>query len=454
MVLQRVVCLPGINPRVLIACGKQFLVLDTLTQKAIAGPSDLLKTHPESVSNGYIAIADEAYSKGDILDVACNSDGTLIACCADDKSVTIWSSSTWTIVTKRTSLKRPSVAKFSSDSSTLLVGDKFGDIYRLTTRCTSSFNIALSHRVINLRFSLLPSETKPTLLCGHVSMLTDLLVSPDDKYLISADRDEKIRVHHYPNTYNIHGFCLGHKQFVSRLAIPSFAPNILVAGGGDNDLIVWDYISGAAVHRVDLHSLVAKDVPISQDPEATAELSDAVSVAAISVSDVNKEVAVVLEGRPCIIILDAADLTTSVKLKRIISTMDESSRYNTFDAAYDSTGRLWTVGSVAPISDSNARDNACRVYESQGSDTYLSEGNLLTWWKASNSSSFELFGIGQLRKRFEGARMISKRKGADAGNDREDGGNKGSNKKKRENWQNKKQQNKGPRLPSYARNQK
>lgn len=45
---------------------------------------------------------------------------------------------------------------------------------------------------------------------GHVSMITDILLTLDERYLITADKDEKIRITHYPQTFDIHGFCFGH----------------------------------------------------------------------------------------------------------------------------------------------------------------------------------------------------------------------------------------------------
>lgn len=43
-------------------------------------------------------------------------------------------------------------------------------------------------------------------------MLTDILLSSDEKYVLTSDRDEKIRVTHYPKTYIIKNYCLGHKE--------------------------------------------------------------------------------------------------------------------------------------------------------------------------------------------------------------------------------------------------
>lgn len=38
-------------------------------------------------------------------------------------------------------------------------------------------------------------------------------------YILTGERDEKIRVSHYPDTYDIVSYCLGHKSFVSALTV-------------------------------------------------------------------------------------------------------------------------------------------------------------------------------------------------------------------------------------------
>jgi len=51
-----------------------------------------------------------------------------------------------------------------------------------------------------------------TLILGHTSLLTVFLLSPDETHIITADRDEHIRVSWFPQGYTIESFCLGHKK--------------------------------------------------------------------------------------------------------------------------------------------------------------------------------------------------------------------------------------------------
>lgn len=62
---------------------------------------------------------------------------------------------------------------------------------------------------------VLASHENPSsgeLILGHASLLTNCLLTPDEKFIITADRDEHIRVSWYPDGYVIESFCLGHKK--------------------------------------------------------------------------------------------------------------------------------------------------------------------------------------------------------------------------------------------------
>lgn len=128
-------------------------------------------------------------------------------------------------------------------------------------------------RAGNSKRGALTSHENPSdgeLILGHVSLLTTFLLTPDEKYIITADRDEHIRVSWYPKGYVIERYCLGHEKwvtlfsflpcyrcrvltdcrFVSAVHIPSFAPGTLVSGGGDPVLKVWDWMSGEQIAEV------------------------------------------------------------------------------------------------------------------------------------------------------------------------------------------------------------
>ena len=74
-------------------------------------------------------------------------------------------------------------------------------------------------------------EEDDHLLLGHLSVLLDLRLDRTGRYLVTCDRDEKIRVSRFPNSYNIHNYCLGHTEFVT--AIDFLGEDRLVSGGGD-----------------------------------------------------------------------------------------------------------------------------------------------------------------------------------------------------------------------------
>ncbi|KOS18876.1 tRNA (guanine-N(7)-)-methyltransferase non-catalytic subunit trm82 [Escovopsis weberi] len=105
------------------------------------------------------------------------------------------------------------------------------------------------------------------LLLGHVSMLTSLVLGEAHgrRYILTADRDEHVRVSRYmPQAHIIEAFCMGHKEFVSEMLIPPAAPGLLVSGGGDDSLFLWDWPAGKLLSRAGV-------LPLAQQvsPEAT-----------------------------------------------------------------------------------------------------------------------------------------------------------------------------------------
>lgn len=132
-------------------------------------------------------------------------------------------------------------------------------------RALENQKISLGRRA--LQEQLNRPQFELTLLLGHVSMLTAIAVAtatvPDDRaaaaaggervreYILTADRDEHIRVSRgMPQAHVIERFCLGHEDFVSRLCVaPGGRADVLISGGGDDDLFVWDWAEGRLLGR-------------------------------------------------------------------------------------------------------------------------------------------------------------------------------------------------------------
>jgi hypothetical protein len=132
------------------------------------------------------------------------------------------------------------------------------------------------------------------LLLGHTaSILTGLTVAPSTattmtiadgvqkkqqhhQFILTADRDEKIRVSYFPKTHIIHGFLLGHSAFISSMdattssvldysssmaggstsgnqednASQKRLPTLCITGSGDGSVRLWDYQTCKEVGRV------------------------------------------------------------------------------------------------------------------------------------------------------------------------------------------------------------
>lgn len=179
--------------------------------------------------------------------------------------------------------KRLCAIALTKDERTIVAGDKFGDVYSLplfpsedVLRKTPSLDQDNSVLDFKPSASELTVHTKGNLealrqqqqqknfkskkeslafehrlLLGHVSLLTDLAIAEVEgdtgkrQYILTADRDEHIRVSRgISQAHVIENYCLGHKDFVSKLCILPWLHTTLIAGSGEPSLKVYDWQRG------------------------------------------------------------------------------------------------------------------------------------------------------------------------------------------------------------------
>ncbi|PYI03656.1 hypothetical protein BO78DRAFT_374777 [Aspergillus sclerotiicarbonarius CBS 121057] len=219
----------------------------------------------------------------------------IVALTAEDKCLRVFQlqeDGSFTQLSERAMPKRPSAITLTSDDTTIICGDKFGDVYSLPLIPSDKLPVItkalrsakLSHpaatnltvhtkgnrRALEQQLRLASVGKKDekasgptfehTLLLGHVSLLTDMAyvslpVDANKKrsYILTADRDEHIRVSRGPpHAHVIENYCLGHTAFISQLCVPQWAPEFLVSGGGDNYLLVWKWAESRILQKASL----------------------------------------------------------------------------------------------------------------------------------------------------------------------------------------------------------
>ncbi|KAL3274500.1 hypothetical protein HHI36_015882 [Cryptolaemus montrouzieri] len=169
---------------------------------------------------------------GNISNLCISKDSSLIAVSTENKQIVVFNKQL--IVVKNFNVGRVSSQICFTPDNSLIVADKTGDVYLYN----------LSSEIIS-----------PLLLLGHMSVVLDVLVTDCGKYIITCDRDEKIRVSRFPNSYNIQSFCLGHKEFV--IALKTIG-NKLISASGDGTIKCWDYINGNELGMINVNESIDK----------------------------------------------------------------------------------------------------------------------------------------------------------------------------------------------------
>lgn len=205
--------------------------------------------------------------------------------------------------------KRPCAVSTSTDDADLIVADKFGDVYSIPINSDEPVD----------EKSLVP-------ILGHVSMLSDVLVAEHDgkQYVLTGDRDEHIKVTHYPKSYIVKHWLFGHHEFVSCLHLCEFNSNILVSGGGDDYLLVWDWFQAKKLAQIELRDLVQPYLNDAHYPPERFRTED--SPKEISITKVQTLtwkgahlIAVLCENTNCVLTFEISD-TFDVTHKQTFAT--------------------------------------------------------------------------------------------------------------------------------------
>lgn len=176
-------------------------------------PPNLTKGQEEVIKNGNKIVTC----------ICCSSDGDFTAVATENKQVVLYDSN-FNVIRNFVSNRAVSKIQFTLEKD-LLLADKTGDV--------TLYKVKSEHSEV---------------LLGHLSMLLDVKLSDCGKYVITCDRDEKIRISHYPNAYNIQSYCLGHKEFVTNIEV---CGKLLISASGDGTIKFWDFLNGAVLCEID-----------------------------------------------------------------------------------------------------------------------------------------------------------------------------------------------------------
>ncbi|XP_036244287.1 tRNA (guanine-N(7)-)-methyltransferase non-catalytic subunit WDR4 [Molothrus ater] len=245
----------------------------------------------------------------DILAFAFSPSGGYFALTDDNKRLILFQTKpSWECLSVRFVNRRCTSLVITAAEDKIFVADKSGDVYS---------------------YSITEPKADGKLELGHVSLLMDVALSADDQYILTADRDEKIRVSLTKAPYSIVSYCMGHREFVSKILVIPNCPDLLLSASGDSTLRLWQYKSGEEVHCCQLSTIC--------EPQATKP-DQKYTVSRITYCCQGGYVAILCDSIPTVYIFQLDASAQQLLYKQQISL-----KHKGWDIAFEEMGDLWIL---------------------------------------------------------------------------------------------------------------
>ncbi|XWS36319.1 hypothetical protein CRYUN_Cryun20dG0074900 [Craigia yunnanensis] len=314
-----------------------------------------------------VALVDEsggASHNDSIRAIKYGANGKFFVSAGDDKLVKVWSTESWRCLSTVCSEKRVSALAVSNGGLHVCFADKFGVVWVVDLPGVDGNGAPLIKKAVSI-----------PLLAHYCSIITSLEFSPDGRLIISADRDFKIRVTVFPKqpldgAHEIQSFCLGHTEFVSCLAFistPGCLQSVLVSGGGDSTVRLWDIISGSLL---DTCEVGAKTGQLKSD---ASEGNCSIITDICTIPDCTL-IAVAIQNLQGIMLLSCDLQSQTLSVAKVVSIMGENF-IPTCLGSSNSGGLLWMVTGASKL-------RGCDL-------SFLSRVKVISGFKKSSPDSLE-----------------------------------------------------------------
>ncbi|RID49075.1 hypothetical protein BRARA_I05540 [Brassica rapa] len=278
------------------------------------------------IDNSPVTLVDESnesFHKDSVRAIRYSASGKLFVSTGDDKLVKIWSAESWRCLNTICSEKRVTAVAISHDDSYVCYADKFGVVWVVELGGIKGVSL-LSH---------------------YCSIITSLEFSPDGRYILSADRDFKIRVTVFPEeplqgAHEIQSFCLGHTEFVTCIAFvssPELTQSYLMSGSGDSTVRLWDITSGSLLDTCEV-STVAGHLESNETEQTQVTVTDLCAIPDSSLA------AVAIQSFQGILLLSCDLSAHTLSITKVIQIPGESFIPTSISV---STSTLWMVSGAS-----------------------------------------------------------------------------------------------------------